>query len=53
MILAEVFDKEHGDFICLLQCRTMQEFEYLTSIIAFQIDIEIEVINYCEEVTLQ
>lgn len=53
MILAELYDKDNGEFLCLIQCRTMHEFEYLTSIMAFNINIEVDVINYCEDVTLQ
>lgn len=53
MILAELYDKSDGSFLCLIQCRSMHEFEYLTSIMAFNVDIEVDVINYCDETTLQ
>lgn len=53
MVLAEVYRRDTGEFLCLIQCRNKHEMDFVMSNLGFTFEVDVEAIDYSEEVTLQ
>lgn len=53
MILAEMYEKDTNEFLCIIMCNDKSQLEYVLDKIKFEVDVEIEAVNYGLQMVIQ
>jgi len=53
MVLAEMYEKDTDEFLGIILCNNKEQLDTLMEKITFNVDIELEAVNYGLQVILQ
>jgi len=53
MVLAEMYEKDTDEFLCIIMCNSKEQLEYVLEQVRFEVDVEIEAVNYGLKMVLQ
>lgn len=53
MVLAELYEKDTDEFLCIIMCNSKEQLEYVLDQVKFEVDVEIEAVNYGLRMVLQ
>lgn len=53
MVLAELFDAETEEFICLISCNDKIHFEQFLERVQFTSKVEVDVVDFGDKIVLQ
>ena len=53
MVLAEMYEKDTDEFLCIIMCNSKSQLEYVLDKIKFEVDVEIEAVNYGLQMVIQ
>jgi hypothetical protein len=53
MVLAEVYEKDTDEFLGIIMCNDKMQMDLLMEKITFNVDVELEAVNYGVQMVLQ
>ena len=53
MVLAEMYEKDTDEFLGIIMCNDKEQLEALMDKITFNVNVELEAVNYGLKMTLQ